>query len=605
MDNLDSADAFNYAMELFKNFWHVEVPRYDPCLVKLSHSEYNWGSHAKWFTGMFNDQNGLEKNNDVHKNELRDIMDGDAFNIIQDISRSCEAIQVFGTSRIRNYIPTHPLDLTPKTSTLWTLRRVEEMFVSAGHYEQHIKRINARDASLLTMLELRPQMCARAGDILESSLHIANADLTRIQVDIPAARKRLEDAIRDTTQVGALEGLARAIRDLDRKRKALQTNIENMEKRRTTINSTPMRSFAVPAYGLRVRLANGTIGAVELKKFFDVWTKRAHPTLDEPACATIDQYLSMCHRFHTITEIPIKGSSTINFKCTCEKGMQYQVCAHSIYYSQQEGTFKTPTQYTPEGVASKTPGRKRSKSPPASSREVQRARMDIDTAVAATQALQAHGTTQATAAMGLPAAAAHTADNVPTDDHNESDPIVIADAENEFAAAHTAAAYTVLADGASSLDASLSLEHSLPKCSMCSLHEPGMLGPWIPHVTCMNTYCNIGMCESCASNGVQNAQGDALCRTCIEEANAALDEPPASLVGIAPPVPLTPPPPPGYSPVSEEAQLQDRSEADRIGHDLEQAFNGDGENAGYTMSDLGARGAGGAWNVARRSSSSS
>ena len=54
MDNLDSCDAFNIAVELFRAHWN---PMYPHQMTAFMATPYALGAHSKWFTGMFNHQN--------------------------------------------------------------------------------------------------------------------------------------------------------------------------------------------------------------------------------------------------------------------------------------------------------------------------------------------------------------------------------------------------------------------------------------------------------------------------------------------------------------------------------------------------------------------
>ena len=84
---------------------------------------------------MYNDQNTLEKNNDVHKEEIitgTNIMFGGALNIVQDIAQSCTSICTFASGKQKMFIPKHVLDVPPGTTTVSTTRRLKGQFRRAS-----------------------------------------------------------------------------------------------------------------------------------------------------------------------------------------------------------------------------------------------------------------------------------------------------------------------------------------------------------------------------------------------------------------------------------------------------------------------------------------
>ena len=487
-------------------------------------------------------RNTLEKNNDVHKQE---IMYSGALNIVQDIDMSCRSISTFGTGKTKMHIATNPLDCTAHTMTDFTVRRLKRQFESAQEFRGVMDRIKARDASILGLLELPsiPVDADHVNGVLAAILRKIHVELASIREELTLAEQITHRALQAKAYTELKQHGAR-VTELDMKQTALQTNIAELTASCSSIATRPLSCFAIPNEMIRKMLAQGKLPIAALTTWFEEWKARGDPSqlsqvAEQGNHQTIDAFLVKCHRFYTITEKPIKSTTTINFTCTCPEGFKYQVCKHTIHFSQQTTPkLVNPDEFSEETLLAKQPvGRGRSDSPPKMSLERKRARIELDEATSM--------------AMSVPTPPSPTGS---------------------------------MASSSSGLNGANDAWVGHPaRCGACSFHDP--TPGWVVPMVC--AICHCGLCERCGRDGLDEQGEHSTCLPCID---ATADRARSS----GPP----PPPPPPMS--AAAVAVEDRGITAKFAHAFEEDTNIGKPNPGYYQSDQSRRGAGNAWELTGR-----
>jgi hypothetical protein len=342
---MSAMEDVRLAMDLFADEWEMEYPKQ---IEEFRETPYFRGSFTLAFLGPHNNQNGLEGHNRWLKKRRCELanMNG-PLPLIKDVAAAVKlAAATLGEYKEYGRHPIHALD--PVICTLATTDRIRK-----HHKEAHMLLAKIKE-SRITCFPLADDVSVNAEEVgrkalmirvrtAEASLHSRGEKWSQDveEIKILTNELPLEPPLKSSgahgknmkKKLAALFKLEIEINALSTLHDELYDCLNHMDDADNQNAAVIFKRFAFPSIDTMKRLLlGGNLEEGLLQKLVESW---ALPLEEGETCSS---YIARKGMFVMLTEDPMAGEKTLHYKCTCSQYLKYNVCSHSIAFSQKAET---------------------------------------------------------------------------------------------------------------------------------------------------------------------------------------------------------------------------------------------------------------------------